>query len=102
QRSGIGERRALKTAHHGGTDGLGNPGIFTRAFRDAAPAGITGDIDHGSERPADAFGSGFGGGDAGGLFNQRGIPTGGLTGGDGKNGAVAVNDVAAEEQRNAG
>ncbi len=37
-------------------------GIFAGAFHDAAPAGITGDVDHGSEGPLDAGGAGFAGG----------------------------------------
>ena len=84
--------------------GLGHAGaeegIFAGAFHDAAPARVAGDVDHGSEGPLDAGGAGFASGHRLRLFGGGRIPTGGEGDRDGIDGAEAVDDVVAEEERN--
>ena len=98
-----GERRvscALEAVDLGFGHAGAEEGIFAGAFHDAAPAGIAGDVDHGSEGPVDAGGAGFAGGHGLRVLGGRGVPTGGHGDGDGVDGAEAVDDVEAEEERN--
>ena len=95
---GGGERVALKAVNDGCANCGGQPGVFARAFGDAAPARVPGDIEHGREGPVDAFGGGLARRGAGGLADEVRIPTGGFAEGDGEDGAEAVDDVASEDQ----
>ena len=75
-------------------------GIFAGSFHHAAPARVSRDVDHGSKGPLDAGGAGFAGGHGLRLFGYCRVPTGGHGDGDGIDGAEAVDDVEAEEERN--
>ena len=76
--------------------------ILAGTFHDAAPAGVPADIDHRAEHPVDAVCRGFLGGDAHDFFNHWHIPGRGEGERDGHHGFVAVDDVLAEDERDAG
>src|SRR5271170_1939056 len=73
--------------------------ILARAFDDAAPAWVAGDVEHGREGPLDADGAGLPRGDGLPFFFDRRIPGSGHRDGHGEDGAEAMNDVEAEDER---
>jgi hypothetical protein len=75
--------------------------IFAVRLSDAAPAGIATDVDHRRERPVDAGAAGLGGCDAGGALNEFWVPARRLAERNREDCSVTMNDVAADEQRNA-
>jgi hypothetical protein len=95
------ERTGLESANHGGRERACKIRIFAEAFGYAAPAGVASDVHHGREGPADAFGRRFFGRGSRGGLDQIGIPAGGLAQGNREDGSIAVDNVAAEQQRDA-
>src|SRR5690606_4415848 len=89
----------LKAAHPGARDGAAEERILAGGFHDAAPTRIAGDVDHGGEGPMLTGGGRLNGGDALGFFDGGEIPGSGLAEVDREDGAVAVDDVEAEEER---
>src|SRR6185437_2042212 len=71
--------------------------IFAGAFNNAAPSRITGDVDHGGERPANAGGSRVLAGEALCGFFHTGIPGGGHGQRNREDRAISVNDVVGEK-----
>ena len=97
----LGSEVALEPAHVPGGHRAAQRGVFAVGLDDAAPAGVAGDVDHRRERPLNAHRAGFASGDLlAGLGHPR-IPRGGLGQRHRKDGAKAVNDVEAEDHRNA-
>src|SRR5581483_12393073 len=97
------ERRielALVSANIGLGELGGEEWIFSFAFGNASPTRIAGNVDHGRERPANPVGRGLMGGKVGSLLYKRGVPRCGERERDGKCGAIAVNDVESENERN--
>ena len=95
---GLGEIVLLVAADPGLGDGGTEEGIFAGGLNDASPAGVAGDIDHGGEDPLYAIGAGLNRGSAGDGGDEGGVPTGGEGDGDGEDGALAVDDVVAEDE----
>src|ERR1044071_6565407 len=62
--------RALKTAHLCGGDGRAEERFFARAFDNASPARVAGDVHHRREGPVNADGAGFASGDSLRLLDQ--------------------------------
>ncbi len=85
--------------------GLGEAGADVRvlagAFGDAAPARVAGDVEHRREGEVEAGGLGLVGGEAGGFLPEGGVEGAGLGERDREDGAEAVDDVEAEEERDA-
>ena len=74
--------------------------VLARAFRYPAPARIAGDVDHGGKGPVDTFGARFLRGDAGGFLHRVHVPACRLAQRDWEDGAVTVDHVVTEHQRN--
>src|SRR3546814_12476294 len=89
---------ALEAAHARLGDAATQIDILARALGNSAPARIARDVDHRCEGPVYAFGRSFGGRNSRCLFNGLQVPTRRLAARDGKDGAVAVDPVIAEEQ----
>ncbi len=96
---GRAEIRSLEAAHLGGRHGRTQAGVFAGALDDAAPAGITGDVEHRAEGPVQACGTRFPGCHGLRPFGNRRIPRGGHGQRHGEDRAVAVDHVQGEEQR---
>ena len=96
---GRAERRPLEAAHLGGRHGRTQEGIFAGALDDAAPAGVTGDVEHRAEGPVQACGAGFLGRHGLRPFGNRRIPRRGHGQRHGEDRAVAVDHIEGEEQR---
>ena len=96
-----GEAVALEAAHLGLGEAGGDEGVLARALGDPAPARVAGDVEHRREGEVEAGGGGLPGGEAGGLLPERGVEGAGLGEGDREDGAEAVQDVEAEEERDA-
>ncbi len=73
--------------------------IFAGAFDYASPSGIARDVDHGRVRPLDAIVGDFDGGDARRAFGRIGIPTRGFGERHGEDGAIPMDRVVGEEER---
>src|SRR5271170_1658382 len=73
--------------------------VLARTFDDASPARIAGDVEHGREGPVDADGASLPRRDALPFFFDRRIPGSGHRDGHGEDGAEAMNDVEAEDER---
>ncbi len=89
----------LKSPHAGTRHDRAQIGVFARAFDDAAPAGIAGDVHHRREGPSDAGRPRFSGRDAGGPFDGHGIPTARFRKRHGEDRPIAVQDIEAEKKR---
>src|ERR1044072_678709 len=74
--------------------------IFTRAFSNSSPARVARDINHRRERPVNARSSCFRGGNAGRAFCRRGIPGCRFAERYRKDGAITMNDIETEDERN--
>ena len=100
-RIGRGERGALEAAHLR----LGHPaaeiGILARALDDAAPARIAGNVDHRREGPVEPGSACLDGGNAGGACFDRWIPARRHRQRHREDGAIAVDHVSAEQERDA-
>ena len=92
---------SLEAADLGGGHRGGQHRILPRALDDATPAGVPRDVDHGGERPVDADGAGLARGDSLALLRRRGVPGRGGRDRHREDRAEAVDDVEAEEQRDA-
>ena len=90
---------ALKSARRRHRDTRGEKRVFARPFRHPAPAGIAADIDHGRENLMQPFGGGLGSGLGGGGLDQGHVPATGQPDSQRKNGAMAVDHILGEEQR---
>ena len=71
------------------------------ALGDSAPAGIVTDIDHRTERPADAVGRGFLRGNLRRTLDGLHVPGAGESQRNGEHGFVAMDDVHAEDEGDA-
>ena len=71
--------------------------IFTGAFDHAPPARVAHQIEHRRKSPVDAFARSLSRDGAQSPLHQVGIEAGGVTVRDGKDGAVAIDDIAAVE-----
>ena len=91
---------ALKTEYTCPREGYAQKRILSRAFGNATPARIAGDIDHGRKRPTESRRIGFLRRDASRTLRQRGIPTTGFRQRNRKDGAIAVNNIEAKQIRN--
>ena len=92
---------ALEAAHLGDGHRRAEVRIFSSALDDPAPTWIAGDVDHGRERPVDAHGTRFAGGDRLAALDRRGVPRGRHRNRHRKNRAEPVNDVETEQHRDA-
>ena len=101
--NGIGrvQPRAFVSAHVGAGNRGAKVGVFARAFHNAAPAGIAGDIDHGGEGPPDAGRRGFASGHARRALDQIRVPSGSHSERYRERGSVTVDHVESEEHGNA-
>ena len=91
---------SLIAAGEGRRYGAAQVRVFARAFRNPSPAGLDAYIAHGRVGPVQAGRSCFVGGHLGGTLYGFGVPGAGHSQVDGENGAEAVYDIIAEEQRN--
>ncbi len=91
--------RALKPTDSRARQSRAEVRVFAGAFDDAAPTRVARDVEHRGESPVDSGGPRLGGGDGGGALDARGVPTARLGERDGEDGAVAVNHVEAEDER---
>ena len=98
-RVGRPEVAALETAHLRGGHGGAQVGVLPRAFGDASPARVARDVHHRGEGPVHAGRGCLARRDVRHALGRRGVPAGGHRERDRKGGAVAVNHVIAEEQR---
>ncbi len=89
----------LETPDHGYRHGRCEEGIFAGAFRDPAPARVTGHVHHRRKRPVDTVRGRFGGRDARTLFHEFRVPGRCLGQGNGQNGLETVDDVPADKER---
>ena len=96
---GIGEAISLKALRHSRRHCGSQERIFPRRFGNPAPAGIAGDVEHRGEGPVNAHLGSLLRRDGSGFLHQVGIPTGGLAQGNREHRAVAVDHIAAEDQR---
>ena len=97
---GAGENaRALESAHVRRGHGRAEHRIFAGAFGDASPARVARDVHHGREGPADPFRARFRRAGARGELGHLRVPRRGDGQRNGKDGAIAVDDVVAEQQR---
>jgi hypothetical protein len=92
---------ALKAADLGGRDGGTEEGVLAGALDDPAPARIPGDVDHRREGPVEADRAGLPGRDRLAPLDRLEVPGGGHRDRDGEDGAQAVDDVEAEQRRDA-
>ena len=90
---------ALKTAHAGGGEQPAQEHIFARPFHRAAPALIARDVDHWREGPVNPRARRLISGNARGAGGQFGLEAGDFADRRREDGAVAVNDVGGEDQR---
>ena len=100
-RGEAGEIGSLEPAHLGFGEAGADPRVFARSLGDAAPAGVAGDVEHRREGEVDAGGGALLGGGAGRRLPERGVEGAGLRERDREDGAEAVQNVEAEEERNA-
>ena len=96
-----GEGGALEAADLGLGEAGADVGVLAGALGDAAPARVAGDVEHRREGEVEAGGGGLFGGEAGGLLPERRVEGAGLGERDREDGAEAVDDVEAEEERDA-
>ncbi len=75
-------------------------GVFATGLDNASPAWVAGDVHHGRKNPRNAVGARFSGAKMSHRLGCRGIPGSRHGQGYGKCGAVAVNDVQTEKNRN--
>ena len=75
--------------------------IFPRAFRDTAPARVACRVDHRCKVPVDAVGAGFRSRHMRGFLKQGIVKAAGFADRNGKHAAEAVDDVKANDQRDA-
>jgi hypothetical protein len=92
---------ALVAAGLGRGEGRREVGVFAAALRDAAPARLVGDVHHRGECPAHPVGARLRGRDLGVRAGHRRVEAGCLGERDGERGPEAVDDVQAEQQRDA-
>ncbi len=92
---------ALIAPRHGGTHDGRQVGILARTLGDTAPARVAGDVEHRREGPANTGRRSFDGGGAGPLLHELGIECRGLAQRNGEDGLIAVDHVAAYNNRNA-
>ena len=92
---------ALVAHHHGLGHRAPQERVFAGALGDAAPTGVATDVDHRTINPGNAVGRGFDGRCAGGQLHLLQIPSARHGKGDGEDGVVAVDDIEAEQQRDA-
>ena len=90
---------ALQTADHRAGQRACQVRILAEALRDPPPPRVPGDVHHRCERPLDALRTRFRGRRCGRLANQLRVPTCRLAERDRKDGAVAVDHVTPEHQR---
>ena len=93
----VGEVRSLIAPDHGGCDVLSQIGVFARALRNAAPAGIARDVAHRRIGPGDACRRRFEGGYAGHAFDGGHVPARRNADVHREDRFVAVDDVHAEK-----
>ena len=74
--------------------------VLAGTLKNASPARVARNIDHGCEGPLDALRAGLAGSHRLSLFSGCGIPACGQRKGHGVHRAEAVNDVKAKEERN--
>jgi hypothetical protein len=98
-RIGITALAALQALDARGGDLRGQVGVFARAFGDTAPARVARHIHHRRKGPVDAGGGGFGGRDAGRLFDGRQVKARGFGQRYRKGRQVAVDHVVRKQQR---
>ncbi len=89
----------LKSPHAGARHDRAQIRVFARAFDNAAPAGIAGDVHHRREGPGDAGRPRFDGRDAGGPLDGYRVPTARFRKRHGKDRPIAVQDIEAEKKR---
>src|SRR2546430_7803808 len=93
------QMRSLVATNIGASDRRSQKRIFAGAFGHSSPARIPGNIHHGRESPANAASGSFTSSDAGGLFDQIRIPTGGQPEWNRKFRSESVNHVQAKKNR---
>ncbi len=97
----VAEIVALVALDHGTGDGRTEEWIFARAFGGASPAWVTADVDHRAEGPADACRRSLARGDTGRFLDRLHVPRARQPQRNGEHRLVAVDNVHAENQRNA-
>ncbi len=97
----IGQVIALEASHGGGGETGVEQRVLAIALGHPPPARVAGHVHHGCEGQANPIGGAFPGRDASPLAGQFRVPGGSLAEGDGKNRAVPVDDIAAEQQGDA-
>ncbi len=98
---GVARVVALEAAHERGGEAAREHRRLAERLGDPAPARLLGDVDHRRERPRDPVDDGLAGRDLADLLGEVGVEGGGDAERDRAHRAVAVDDVAAEEQRDA-
>ena len=93
--------RALVAPHHGFAHAGVQVRVLAAAFRDPAPAGIPGDVEHRRERPADALCRRLHGSYTRPLFHKRRIKSRGQAQGNREHGVETMDHVAAHQQGDA-
>ena len=101
QRFGRRQIGPLETAHLGLRDARVEPGVFAWALRSAAPAGIARHVEHRRESHRQTFGRAFARGLARRALPEGFVEDARLRERDRKERAMAVDDVQADQQRNA-
>ena len=97
----VGKVGTLIALDHRAADGRTQERILAGALAHAAPAGLTADVDHRAEGPADAVGRGFDGRDASRVADTVHVPTHRHGERNGKCRRIAVYHVQAENHRDA-
>ena len=92
---------SLIAADHGFRHAGIKVSVFSAAFCNAAPAGVTSNIQHGREGPPHALCSGLYGCYSGPSLNQTGVKGSCQTQGNGENSVETVNHVTGHKKRNA-
>ena len=86
--------------HHGGGHLSVQIRVFAGGFHHPAPPGVPHQVGHGGEGHVNPRRRGFPGGDGGPLLDRLRVKGAALGQGNGKHGAVAVDDVRHEQKRN--
>ena len=98
--SGLTEVVGLIATCHGLAQNSGEIGVFAKRFGNASPTGVATDVQHGREGPADAHRRGLDSCHTCATLHNVGVPSGGLTQGDGEDCAEAMDYVARKDQGN--
>ncbi len=101
QCAGLVQALVLVALHHGCPHGTSEQRVLPESLRDTPPARVPGDVHHGREGPGHSAGSGLGPADLGAGAGDLGGERSGHGQWRGENGALAVDDVQADEQRDA-